>query len=56
MKQTHRKKSMTLGGLTMYLEDLVRMGFVSEQKGKDGKFGYKLTELGIKSGLKDLPN
>jgi len=56
MKQTHGKKSMTLGDLTMYLEDLIRMGFVSEHMGEEGKLNYKLTELGIKSGLEDLPN
>ena len=56
MKQTHEKKSMTLGDLTMYLEDLTRMGFVSKNMREDGKLDYNLTELGIKSGLKDLPN
>ena len=53
MKQAH-KKSMTLGGLTVYLKDLVQMGFVCEYN-KDGKVYYKLTEIGVKSGLKDLP-
>ena len=53
MKQAP-KKSMTLGGLTVYLEDLVQMGFVYEHC-KDGKVYYKLTEMGVKSGLKDLP-
>ena len=48
-----QKKSMTLGGLTVYLEDLVQMGFVSEYN-KDGKRYYKLTEMGVKSGLRDL--
>jgi predicted transcriptional regulator len=49
-----RKKSMTLGGLTVYLEDLVQMGFVCEYC-KDEKVYYKLTEMGVKSGLRDLP-
>ena len=53
MKQA-QKKSMTLGGLTVYLRDLVQMGFVCEYN-KDGKVYYKLTEIGVKSGLKDLP-
>jgi len=53
MKQP-QKKSMTLGGLTVYLKDLVQMGFVCEYN-KDGKVYYKLTEIGVKSGLKDLP-
>ncbi len=52
MKQA-QKKSMTLGGLTVYLKDLVQMGFVCEYN-KDGKVYYKLTEIGVKSGLKDL--
>jgi len=40
----------------MYLKDLVRMGFVFEHVGEDGKLYYELTELGKKSGLGDLPN
>jgi len=52
MKQA-QKKSMTLGGLTVYLRDLVQMGFVCEYN-KDGKVYYKLTEMGVKSGLKDF--
>ena len=44
------KKSMSLEDLSMYLEDLKRMGFVSEYI-KNGQKYYKLTELGIKSGL-----
>jgi hypothetical protein len=56
MKKIQHKKSMTLGDLTMYLEDLLRMGFVSESMGDDGKLRYKLTELGIKSGLQELPS
>lgn len=40
----------------MYLEDLLRMGFVSESKNEKGKTIYKLTELGRMSGLKDIPN
>jgi predicted transcriptional regulator len=53
MKQS-QKESMTLGGLAVYLENLIKMGFVSEYN-KDGKVYYKLTEMGVKSGLKDLP-
>ena len=53
MKQA-QKQSMTLGGLTVYLEDLIQMGLVSKFS-KNGKYHYKLTEMGIKSGLKDLP-
>ena len=52
MRQS-QKKSMTLGGLTVYLENLVKMGLVSECN-KDGKMYYKLTEMGVKSGLKDF--
>jgi len=44
------KKSMSLEDLSMYLEDLKRMGFVSEYI-KNGQKYYELTELGIKSGL-----
>ena len=56
MKQTHRKKSINLETLTMYLEDLIRMGFVTAHMGKDGVLDYKLTDIGIKSGLTSLPN
>jgi DNA-binding PadR family transcriptional regulator len=56
MSKTHLKNSITLGDLTMYLKDLVRMGFVFEHVDEDGKLYYKLTELGEKSGLGDLPN
>jgi|CXWL01.1.fsa_nt_gi DNA-binding PadR family transcriptional regulator len=56
MTETHAKKSIALGDLMMYLQDLVRMGFVFEHVGEDGKLYYKLTELGKKSGLEDLPN
>ena len=52
MKQV-QKKSMTLGDLTIYLEDLVRMGFVPEYN-KDGKWYYELSDMGVKFGLKDL--
>ena len=48
------KRSMSLGDLIMYLEDLFRMGLVSKQQSEDGKLNYKLTELGEKSGLEDL--
>jgi len=47
---------MTLGDLTMYLEDLIRMGFVSEHMGEEGQLYYKLTDLGVKSGLEDFQN
>jgi predicted transcriptional regulator len=42
---------MTLDGLTIYLEDLIKMGFVSKNY-KNKKAHYKLTQLGIRSGLK----
>lgn len=48
------KKSMTLDDLSMYIKDLHRMGFVTEHV-EDDKIHYKLTDLGIKSGLQDLP-
>ena len=41
---------MSIEDLTMYLEDLKRMGFVSEYIKNDQKY-FELTELGIKSGL-----
>jgi len=44
------KKSMSLDDLSMYIDDLKRMGFVSEYV-KNGQKYYELTELGIKSGL-----
>ena len=44
------KKSMSLEDLSMYLEDLKKMGFVSEYL-KDGKKYFQLTEMGKKSGL-----
>jgi DNA-binding PadR family transcriptional regulator len=56
MSKTHLKNSIALGDLMMYLKDLVRMGFVFEHVGEDGKLYYELTELGKKSGLGDLPN
>lgn len=46
---------MSLEDLAMYIKDLHRMGFVSEYVGEDDKPCYKLTELGIKSGLQELP-
>jgi predicted transcriptional regulator len=49
-----QKRTMTLDGLTIYLEDLIKMGFVSKNY-KNKKAHYKLTQLGIRSGLKDLP-
>ena len=54
MKETKRK-SIQLGDLAMYLEDLLKMGFVSEDKNEKGEITYKLTELGRMSGLKDIP-
>ena len=53
MKETKRK-SIQLGDLTMYLEDLLKMGFVSESKNEKGEVMYKLTELGRMSGLKEI--
>jgi len=50
--KTSKKKSMALGNLTMYLIDLIKMGFVSEHTDDKGTQYYKLTELGEKSGLK----
>jgi len=44
------KKSMSLDDLSMYIEDLKKMGFVSEHL-KNGKKSYQLTDLGKKSGL-----
>jgi predicted transcriptional regulator len=45
------KKSMTLEELTAYLEDLIRMGFVSEYTNQQGTPCYKLTKLGEKAGI-----
>jgi len=56
MKETHREKPMSLGDLTIYLEDLIRMGFVTEHVGKDGQLYYRLTELGKKTGMESLSN
>jgi len=47
---------MSLGDLTIYLEDLIRMGFVTEHVGKDGQLYYRLTELGKKTGMESLSN
>ena len=47
---------MTLEDLSLYIDDLMKMGFVTEQKNKEGKTDYKLTELGIKSGLNNFTN
>ena len=55
MKETQRK-SIQLGDLTMYLEDLLKMGFVIEEKNEKGEIIYKLTELGRMSGLKEISN
>ena len=44
------RKTMSLEDLSMYIEDLKRMGFVSEYL-ENGKKFYKLTEQGVKSGL-----
>ena len=55
MKETQRK-SIQLGDLTMYLEDLLKMGFVCEDKNEKGEIIYKLTELGRMSGLKEISN
>jgi predicted transcriptional regulator len=55
MKEMYGKKPMMLGDTTMYLENLVKMGFVSKHVSGE-KTSYMLTELGEKSGLEDLPN
>jgi predicted transcriptional regulator len=52
METAQTKNSMTLGILSRYLGDLIKMGFVSEHTDSDGNKYYKLTELGEKSGLK----
>jgi len=44
------KKSMFLEDLSMYIEDLKRMGLIYEHI-ENGKKFYKLTDQGIKSGL-----
>ena len=54
MKKISEKKTMTIGRLTVYLGDLIKMGLVSEQTDDKGKQHYKLTELGEKSGLEGL--
>ena len=46
MKKLRSKRSMTLGYLTVYLKDLIKMGFVSEHIDDKGNQIYKLTELG----------
>ena len=53
MKESKRK-SIQLGDLTMYFEDLLKMGFVSEDKNEKGEVIYKLTELGKMLGLKEI--
>ena len=42
---------MSLENLTLYLEDLLQMGFVSKYIDEKGNKKYKLTKLGEKSGL-----
>ena len=42
---------MEVGSLSMYLIDLIKMGFVSEHIEGDGTKFYNLTEMGKKSGL-----
>jgi len=50
------KRPMSLEDVSMYIEDLKRMGFVYEHL-ENGKKLYKLTEQGKKSGLYgDLKN
>ena len=48
-----KENKMSIDDLSMYIDDLVRMGFVSENY-KDGKKFFKLTSLGKRSGLVDL--
>ena len=49
-----KENRMSLEDLSMYIEDLIRMGFVSQHE-KGGRKFYKLTPLGKKSGLVELP-
>ena len=55
MKKINGKNSMTLEELASYLDDLIRMGFVSEHFDEDGKKYHKLTDMGKRSGLEELP-
>jgi len=43
-----KKKQLTLGDLTVYLEDLLRLGFIEESITEDGQLGYKITPAAIK--------
>jgi len=43
-----KKKQLTLGDLTVYLEDLLRLGFIEESITEDGKLGYKITPAAIR--------
>lgn len=52
--KTRPKKSMNLENLAAYVEDLLKMGFVSQYVDEKGNQKYKLTKLGEKSGLKDF--
>jgi len=45
------RKSISVDGLTGYIEDLIRMEFVTKYTGKDGAVLYKLTDLGKKAGI-----
>jgi predicted transcriptional regulator len=56
MKITDWKKSMTIENLSVYHDDLIKMGFVSKHIDDNGTQYYKLTKLGEKSGLKDFSN
>jgi hypothetical protein len=56
MKITDWKKSMSIGNLSIYRNDLIKMGFISEHVDDIGTQYYKLTKLGVKSGLKDFSN
>jgi len=56
MKKTITEKSMTIENLKRYLNDLIKMGLVSEHIDESGNQNYKITKLGEKSGLEELPN
>lgn len=51
-----QRNSIQLANLVMYTEVLLKMGFISQHKNESGKNYYKLTSLGIQSGLKNPQN